>query len=264
MPRSGRTRLVHRGEADGYLWGLSMTMDQNWQAMEDLEDVSTMAPDSRFAAEEFANAFTHGFGLVLSILGAVLLIGRALSGNLWHVAGCAIFAATLIAVYAASTLSHVYFSPGLRRRFRTLDQASIYLLIVGTCTPYALAYLRDGWWPLLLGFMWILALSGAVSKIFFSHRIEAVAIYLYILLGWMPILFTPWLVERVPVPALWWMLIGGLFYTAGTIFLILDTRYPHFHAVWHLFVIAGSSCHFYGIFVYVASLPADPRLIAWG
>jgi hemolysin III len=206
-----------------------------------------------FQTEEFFNAVTHGIGLVLSVAGAIVLIARSYSHeDAYRVAGCTIFAMTLIAVYAASTLSHAPLRPRLRHLFRSLDQGSIYLLIAGTCMPFALTYLRTGWWFLFFGLMWTVALCGFVSKILFSHRVEAVAIWSYILLGWMPVVTVPWLREAVPAGALWWMLIGGLCYTGGTLFLVNDRRYPLFHAVWHVFVIAGSTCHFMTILFFVA------------
>ena len=192
----------------------------------------------------------------LSIAGAIVLIARAHSqGDDYRVAGCTIFAMTLMAVYAASTLSHTPLRPRLRHLFRSLDQGSIYLLIAGTCMPFALTYLRTGWWFLFFGLMWTVALCGFVSKILFSHRVEAVAIWCYVLLGWMPVATARSLMEVVPAAALWWMLIGGLCYTCGTLFLVHDNRHPLFHAVWHVFVMAGSTCHFMAIFFFVADLP---------
>ena len=206
--------------------------------------------------EELANAVTHGAGLMLAIVGAIVLISNSfVQGDAYRVVGCSVFAMTLIAVYAASTLSHAPLGPRLRNVFRSLDQASIYLLIAGTCMPFAAAYLRTGWWCVFFGFMWTVALGGFVSKILFSHRVEAVAIWSYLLLGWMPIATIPSLVDAVPAAALWWMLVGGLCYTCGTLFLVHDNRHPLFHAVWHLFVIAGSTCHFMTILFFVGATP---------
>ena len=117
--------------------------------------------------------------------------------------------------------------------------------------PFALVYLRTGWWFLFFGVMWTVALCGFVSKILFSHRVDAVAIWIYVLLGWMPIVTVPWLIGVIPAAALWWMLVGGLCYTCGTLFLFYDNRYPLFHGVWHMFVIAGSTCHFLTILFFV-------------
>jgi hemolysin III len=206
--------------------------------------------------EELAHAVTHGIGLVLSIAGGGVLSARVLAdGDAWRVCGCGIFAAALIAVYAASTLSHSVADPRGKRLFRVLDQGFIYLLIVGTFTPLALEYLRGSWWWLLLAGMWIVALVGFVSKTLFSHRIDAVTVWSYLLLGWMPILPTRVYLECVPPAAMWWVLAGGLCYTLGTVFLVLDVRRLHFHAIWHLAVLAGSICHYVAIFLFVACAP---------
>jgi hemolysin III len=195
---------------------------------------------------------------VLSIAGAIVLIVRVVSqGDAWRVAGCSIFATTLVFMYAASTLSHSFSIPRLRCFFRSLDQGSIYLLIAGSYTPLALAFLRTGWWWLLLGLMWTAALCGFVSKILFTHRVDAVAIWTFVLLGWTPILSAYWLLTLVPVAALWWMFAGGLCYTVGTVFLSYDDRHAYWHAIWHLFVVAGSACHFFAILLFAASMPSN-------
>ncbi len=210
------------------------------------------SPSSTFHTKEIVNAITHGIGLAASVVGAVIMIAHSYSqGNAYLVVGCTIYSLALVAVYAASTLSHMAFKPHLRHFFRRLDQGSIYLLIVGTCMPFALVYLRTGWWFLFFGAMWAVAMSGFVSKTLFSHRVDAVAVWVYVLLGWMPIATVPALIKAAPVASLWWMLVGGLCYTFGTIFLINDHRHSLFHGVWHLFVIAGSACHFLTIFFFV-------------
>jgi len=207
-------------------------------------------------SEEIANSITHGIGLVLAIVGAAALLIRSIEhGDVWHLVGCAIYATTLVALYSASTLSHVFHSSRLRTFFRILDQACIYLLIAGTFTPIALVYLRQGWWLLLFAAMWTIALAGFFSKVFWAHRVEAVSLTLYLALGWMPVLSVRTILHVVPAACLWWMLAGGLCYTVGTIFLSLDRKVPFFHATWHLLVIAGSACHFIGIYAYL--LPPD-------
>ncbi|MHB1035003.1 MAG: PAQR family membrane homeostasis protein TrhA [Pirellulales bacterium] len=229
-----------------------MTMLQERVGTKALEEPPRLPPAKVSQVEELANAVTHGIGLVLSIVGAVVLITHSHSqGDAYRVVGCTVFALTLIAVYAASTLSHTPLRPRLKHLFRTLDQGSIYLLIVGTCMPFALTYLRTDWWFLFFGSMWTVALCGFVSKTLFSHRVDAVATWSYLLLGWMPIATVPSLIDVVPAAALWWMLIGGLCYTFGTLFLVHDNRHPLFHPVWHLFVIAGSTCHFMTILFFV-------------
>ena len=205
---------------------------------------------------ELANIVTHAIGSLLSVVAAAILITRSvIYGDAWRVTGCMIFSAALVAVYAVSTLSHWAKHPRLRHWLRTLDQALIYVLIAASYTPFGLAYLRFGWWWLFLGAMWAGALCGFVSKLFFFHRINAVSVWSYIVLGWMPIIPAVLGMGVVPLPALGWLLAGGLFYTLGTVFLILDLQRYHFHAVWHLWVIAGSTCHFLSVLLFVTYLP---------
>lgn len=206
-----------------------------------------------FSHGELLNAITHGIGLLLSLGGAIVLLGQV-SATLdrWRLAGCLVFAIALVSVYAASTLSHAVVRPSLRRMFRKLDQGFIYLLIVSTYTPLALTFLRGGWWWLFLAALWTAALAGFGSKIVFSHRIDTVPPWSYLLLAWAPILPGSAYLALVPSGALWLVLAGGLCYSVGVVFLILDYRRFHFHAIWHVFVIGGSLIHYLAIFQYVA------------
>ena len=205
--------------------------------------------------EEFANAITHGVGLALSVTGAVLMAAVLLShGDPWRTIGCSVYLASLVAVYATSTLSHSCTKPRWKSFFRSLDQGFIYFLIAATYTPISLTYLRTGVWWLLLGAVWAVALYGFVSKVFFAHRVEAVYVWPYIVLGWLPILSVPKLLSIVDDhTGFLLMLIGGLCYTFGAVFLVCDRKVRHFHAVWHLFVIAGSTCHFLAILLFIAN-----------
>jgi hemolysin III len=205
--------------------------------------------------EEVANTITHGLGFLLSVLGAIVLAIWVLrEGDAWRLLGCMIYAPSLVTVYAMSTLSHSCSTPNLKRFFQMLDQGFIYVLITATYTPFSLAFLRTSPWWLFLAVMWTIALLGFLSKILLAHRVDAVSIWSYVVLGWMPVLAAPSLVGLVPEAGLWWMLIGGLCYTVGTFPLILGNRVRHFHALWHLFVIAGSVCHFFVILIFVAPL----------
>jgi hemolysin III len=207
--------------------------------------------------KELLNTLTHGFGLLLSIVAAVILLRTSLVfGDFWRVIGCGVFAAGLIAVYAASTLSHVVSHRRWKHWFRMLDQGLIYLLITASYTPFGLAFLRFGPWWVFLGVMWIYAICGFISKVFLVHRINTATIWSYLLLGWMPIFPALMTLGLVPYPALGWLLAGGLCYTLGTVFLVLDVQRYHFHAIWHLWVIGGSACHFLGVLFFVAALPA--------
>lgn len=206
----------------------------------------------RSAADERVNALTHALGLVLAVIGALVMASVLVSlDDARLTAGCAVYLASLIAVYAMSTLSHSASTPRWKSLFRRLDQGFIYLLIVATYTPLSLVYLRGTFWSTVLVLMWAVALTGFVAKVFFAHRTDAVSVVSYLVLGWMPALGVPELVRAVPAAALWTMLVGGLCYTVGTLFLTYDDRVRHFHAVWHLCVIAGSACHFAGILLFV-------------
>lgn len=214
------------------------------------------SPAALSPSEEFANWLTHGCGTLASIMGAIVLISAAAQTSLnWMVAGCTIYAGTLVAVYAASTLSHAVRHPPLRSLFRRVDQALIYLLIAGTYTPFGLTYLCDGSWWLLLTAMWGVALVGFCSKLLFAHRVEAVSIATYVLLGWLPVMAFGRVAEVVPPAAVLWILAGGMCYTLGTIFLACDGKVRYFHAVWHLLVVAGSTCHFLLMLHYVVPQP---------
>ncbi len=203
--------------------------------------------------EELANSVTHGIGLGFSLVGSLaLLIVAARHGDPMRFAGCAIYATTLVAVYAASTLSHVYEDTDWRHTFRMLDQAFIYLLIVGTYTPLALTYLHGGWLWVLFGAMWGIALLGFLSKTIWRHRIDGVALGAYLLLGWMPGLGLPAAWERFPGSAFALFVWGGVSYTLGMVFLFCDKKFPFFHALWHVFVIGGSVLHYLVMLLYVA------------
>ncbi|HVU87804.1 MAG TPA: hemolysin III family protein [Pirellulales bacterium] len=201
--------------------------------------------------DEIANSITHGIGLALSLVGAAaLVIAAARTADTREFVGCLIYGLSLVAVYAASTLSHVFWQPRLRRVFRMLDQGCIYLLIAGTFTPLALRYLRDGWWWVLLATMWTIAVVGFCSKVFLAHRVEAVSTAAYVVMGWLPVLAAKPMIAVTPGRCLWMMFAGGLCYTVGTLFLTFDRKALYLHAVWHIFVIAGSAVHYFAILEY--------------
>jgi hemolysin III len=206
----------------------------------------------RLRAEEPINALTHAIGLGLSVLGAAWLMTVVLgAGDGPQIAACAVYGSSLVAVYAASTLSHIFSQHArLRRVFRVLDQAFIFTLIAGTFTPIAVTYLRDGWGLALLAAMWTLASLGFLSKTVLGHQIEAVTTAAHVGLGWLPVLAVRPMIELAPRGLLWWVLAGGLCYTAGTFFLNRDARFPRFHAIWHVLVIAGSACHYVAVLRY--------------
>jgi hemolysin III len=198
-------------------------------------------PDSR---EEIANVVTHGAGAVASLVGgAVLLTVAAVQGDGWKVASSAVFAATLVLLYAASTFYHAARTPAVKARLKVLDHCAIYLLIAGSYTPFALVGLRGGWGWSLFAVAWTLAAAGTVFKLFFIDRFPRLSTATYIGMGWLAVVAIVPMVERLPAATLVWMVAGGVTYTVGTVFYH-SRRIPYAHAIWHLFVIGGSACHF--------------------
>ena len=203
------------------------------------------------AEEELANSLTHGLGFLLSLLGAFMMVDAFGGGDGWRVAGCSIFVTSMIAVYAMSTLSHVFQTPRLRTLFRAIDQGTIYLLIAGTYTPFSLAYLHSTPWWILLGAVWAVAIYGFVSKVLFTHRVENVSMWPCLLCGALPFLAIPTLLTMLPWACLGWMVLGVVCYILGLVFWVNDRKVRHFHAMWHLLVMAGSAAHFSGILLFV-------------
>lgn len=206
------------------------------------------ASDLRTSGEETAAMVTHGIGWALSVLGGTaLLVAVAAGSDLRTIVGCGFYVLTLIAVYAASTLSHMPFAEPQKRLFRSLDQGFIYLLIVGTFTPFALKYLATPAWLAFYGAILATALIGCLSKILFAHRLEEVSVVLYVALGWAEAIAIKPILGQIPAITLGWIIAGGLSYTVGTLFLVHDLRRSHFHTVWHVLVMAGSACHYIAI-----------------
>jgi hemolysin III len=194
--------------------------------------------------EELANVLTHGAGAVASLVGAAVLVSvAALWGDAWTVVGSAVFGATLVLLYTASTLYHAAHSPAVKARLKVLDHCAIYLLIAGSYTPFALVGLRGGWGWSLFAVAWTLAAAGTVFKLFFIDRFPRLSTATYIGMGWLAVVAIVPMVQRLPAATLVWMVAGGVTYTVGTVFYH-SRRIPYAHAIWHLFVIGGSACHF--------------------
>ena len=201
--------------------------------------------------EEIAHSVTHGIGVILSVAGLVVLVTlAALRGNAWHVVSSSIFGATLIFLYTASTLYHSITHPGAKRVLRVFDHSAIFLLIAGTYTPFTLVSLRGGWgWTLFVA-VWGLALVGIVYKITAKNRFRLLSVLLYLGMGWLVLVAIEPMVTTVPIPGLILLLAGGLCYTLGLIFYVWRSL-PYSHAVWHVFVLAGSICHYFAVLLYV-------------
>ncbi|QDP42134.1 hemolysin III family protein [Radiobacillus deserti] len=201
--------------------------------------------------EEIAHAITHGIGVVFSIVALVLLILYAtLEGTTLQVVSTAIFGSTMLIMYLSSTIVHSLPSGKWKHIFQIFDHSSIYLFIAGTYTPLLLGPLRGeiGW--TLFGIVWGIAVIGVVFKIFFVNQFIVLSTLFYILMGWMITLVWGPLTEKLPQEGVNYLVLGGLFYTVGAIFYVWRKFHFH-HAVWHLFVLAGSMFHFLTIFYFI-------------
>lgn len=208
--------------------------------------------------EELANALTHGVGALLSVAGlAVLTTSASIRSDVWAVTATAIFGATLVLLYTASTLYHALRGEELKRLLRKFDHASIFLLIAGTYTPFLLVNLRGAWGWSLFGVIWGLAIVGVAVKFWFAGQFRVASTLLYLAMGWLVVVALRPMLLAVPRNGLWLLLAGGLCYTVGTVFYLWK-RLPYHHALWHLFVLGGSVCHFFA--VWAAVLPPAPTV----
>ena len=201
--------------------------------------------------EERLNAVTHGIGAVAAAIGLVFLVLLAYEyGSVWHVVSFSIYGATLFLMYLMSTLYHSFRNERVKSLFKIFDHSAIYLLIAGTYTPFALIILH-GWlgWT-MLGIIWSLALVGIVLTCFYVNRFHKLSTLCYVLMGWLIVICIKPMLERLDTMGMVWLAIGGLFYSVGAIFYLLK-RMPYNHAVWHLFVIAGSAFQFFAVLFYV-------------
>ena len=204
-------------------------------------------------AEEVASSITHALGGLLAVAALTLLVTAA--GDARRVVAVSVYGATLVFMYVASTAYHLVRPPRAKRVMRIMDHASIYLLIAGTYTPVTLLAMRGGWGWGLFGVTWGLAVVGVVLKLFFIDRHEMLSTLLYVAMGWIVLVAAKPLLASLPAGGLAWLLGGGVAYTAGVAFFVWDVL-PFNHAIWHLFVLAGSVCHFFCVLLYV--LPVGP------
>ena len=197
--------------------------------------------------DEIASALTHGLGAVAALAGgAVLITLTALHGDAWQLGASIVFGVTLLLLYTASTLYHAIQHPVAKGRLKVFDHCAIYLLIAGTYTPFTLIGLRGPWgWGLFIA-IWSLALCGVIFKLFYTGRFKRLSTFIYIAMGWLIIVAIKPMLNSLDAWTLSWLLAGGVFYTLGTYFYHRESI-PYSHAIWHLFVIAGSVCHFVAV-----------------
>lgn len=202
--------------------------------------------------EEIANTISHGFALLLALVAVPILIAAALrAGNLQFTLGVSVFGGTVVLLYLASTLYHSLTHEAAKALFRVFDHTAIFLLIAGTYTPFSLGVLRGPWGWSMLAAVWTLAIVGITLKISKRTRHSPICIALYVIMGWLAVIAVKPILALVPVPGILLILAGGLAYTGGLAFFAAHRiRYNHF--IWHLFVIAGTTCHFFAVLWYGA------------
>ena len=201
--------------------------------------------------EEISHSVSHGIGAALSIAGLIIsVVMAAETGDATKIVSFAIFGTSMFLLYTASTLYHAFTHKKIKQVFQYADHIAIFILIAGTYTPVALILLGGAWGWSLFGLAWGLAIAGIVYEVVFIERYKWVSISIYLGMGWIAVVAIKPLMETMPFGLFMWILAGGLFYTFGSIFYLID-KVKFFHFIWHLFVIAGTVCHFLGLIFYL-------------
>jgi hemolysin III len=211
-----------------------------------------MQPLPYSSREEVANSISHGLGLLLALVALPVLVLAAIEvGNVRFLVGVSVFGGTMVLLYLASTLYHSISHEAAKQLFRIFDHTAIFLLIAGSYTPFSLGVLHGPWGWSLLAIVWTLAIIGITLKIRKRTRHSRMSIVLYVIMGWLAVVAVKPMVMLIPVPGILLILAGGLAYTGGLAFFAAQRiRYNHF--IWHLFVIAGTTCHFFAVLWYAA------------
>jgi len=216
------------------------------------ETMPASNPDEHFpAGEELAHSVTHGAGLILSIAALVVMVVVSVKeGGTMRVVACSIYGATLVILYASSTFYHALSAGRGKRVFGILDHAAIFLLIAGTYTPFTLVTMNGKWGWSIFGAVWGLAIAGVLLEVFTRGRARRLQLILYLAMGWAIVSAVKPLLRGLGTEGLVLLAAGGLAYTFGVVFFVWK-KMPYHHAVWHLFVLAGSICHFFAVLLYV-------------
>jgi hemolysin III len=202
--------------------------------------------------EEIANSLSHGLGFLATVAAfPVLVMAAQQRGDTAGIVGASVFATTMVLLYLASTLFHALPRCRAKRVFQVLDHSAIYLLIAGTYTPFTLGVLRGDWGWTLFGLVWGMAVAGTVLKALGGVRYATLSTWTYLAMGWLVVIAAKTVWALVPGWGLFWLIAGGVAYTAGAVFFMAE-RIRYFHFVWHLFVVAGTACHFIAVLRYAA------------
>jgi hemolysin III len=203
--------------------------------------------------EELANSLSHGFGCLLAVASVPILIAVAAQrGSAASVVGACAFSVTAMLLYFASTMYHALPAGRAKRVFNVLDHSAIYLFIAGSYTPFTLGVLRGGWGWMLFGLVWGFAAIGVLLKSFNRLRHPGWSTGLYVAMGWLVLIAAAPLIQHVATEGLVWLFAGGLAYTAGAIVFTFDSKLRYAHFVWHVFVLGGSTCHFFAVLGYAS------------
>ncbi|MDN3679320.1 hemolysin III family protein [Vibrio tapetis subsp. quintayensis] len=205
--------------------------------------------------EELANTITHGVGLLASVIGLVLMLVKSFSyqADMLTFFSMTAYGSSMILLYLASTLYHANTKPSAQRWLKTFDHCAIYLLIAGSYTPFLLVGLRTPLAIGLMGVIWLIALVGIIGKVVFIYRFERLSLYSYLSMGWLSLVVIYQLAITIDIGGLVLLALGGVVYSLGVIFYAND-RIPYNHAIWHGFVLAGSACHFFAIYLFVTPI----------
>jgi hemolysin III len=216
-----------------------------WQAA-DMKPLPQYSP-----IEEWFHSLTHGIGAVLAAAALAVLVFLSVRGeDAWRIVSFSIYGGSLTLLYLASTLYHTFQDERLKRFFRQFDHLSIFLLIAGTYTPVTLIGLRGVWGWTLFALVWGFAVIGIVYEFLFLGRSKWITVTLYLGMGWLSVVAVKPIIALFPQGLIWWLLAGGLFYTGGVLFYVRKKMRYH-HVIWHLFVLFGSACHFFGFLLYL-------------
>jgi len=217
-----------------------------------LDDPEILHERPQTLGEEIANSVSHGVGLVAALAALPFLVGQAVGrGNALEIVGASVFGASVVLLYLTSTLFHALPRGRAKRVFQLLDHAAIYLLIAGTYTPFTLGILKGAWGWTLFGLVWGMAVAGTVMKMTAGVRHNTVSTVFYLAMGWLVLIAADTVWKLVPAWGIFWLVAGGVAYSLGAIFFLAE-RVRYFHFVWHLFVVAGTACHFVAVLYYAA------------
>lgn len=205
--------------------------------------------------EEIANAVTHGLGVIFSIVALVILVMSSIKvGSVWHVVSFTIYGITMLLLYLASTLLHSFPEGRVKELFEIFDHSAIYLFIAGSYTPFLFIVVKGPLSWTLFGIVWGIAILGVFFKAFFVKKFQVLSTFFYILMGWLMVIAWKSLVVTLPANGMTLLIWGGILYTVGTIFYVWR-GFPFHHAVWHLFVLGGTTIHFFAVLLYVLPIP---------